>query len=226
MMVSGDPIRADEALKAGLIDAIVDGDLTAAGVGFAEKVLSEKRPLKKIRDLDDKLAAVRGKPEVFASFRKSVARQTRGFRAPENIVKAVEAAVSLPFDAGLKRERELFVELLNSPESKAQRYFFFAEREAAKIPDVPADTPPKDVKKAAVIGAGTMGGGIAMNFANVGIPVTVVEVAQEALDRGLGIVRKNYEATAARGRLPPPDGGERRGPLNRGGGVKGAADAG
>src|SRR6266849_5654067 len=205
MMVSGDPIRADEALKHGLIDAIVEGDLTAAAVAFAEKVLDEKRPLKKIRDLDDKLAAVRGKPEVFANFRKSVARQTRGFRAPENIVKAVEAAVSLPFADGLKRERELFVELLNSPESKAQRYFFFAEREAAKIPDVPADTPAKDIKKAAVIGAGTMGGGIAMNFANVGIPVTVVEVAQDALDRGLGIVRKNYEATASRGRITAAD---------------------
>ncbi|HEX2440475.1 MAG TPA: 3-hydroxyacyl-CoA dehydrogenase NAD-binding domain-containing protein [Methylomirabilota bacterium] len=205
MMVSGDPIRADEALKSGLIDEIVEGDLTAAGVAFAEKVLNEKRPLKKIRDLDDKLAAVRGKPEVFANFRKSVARQTRGFKAPENIIKAVEAAVSLPFDQGIKRERELFAELLSSPESKAQRYFFFAEREAAKIPDVPSDTPAKDVKKAAVIGAGTMGGGIAMNFANAGIPVTVVEMNQENLDRGLGIVRKNYEATASRGRLTTAD---------------------
>ena len=205
MMVSGDPIRADEALKAGLIDEIAEGDLTAAGVAFAEKVLNERRPLKKIRDLDDKLAAVRGKPEVFAAFRKSVARQTRGFRAPENIIKAVEAAVSLPFPEGIKRERELFAELMASPESKAQRYFFFAEREAAKIPDVPADTPARDVKKAAVIGAGTMGGGIAMNFANAGIPVTVVEMNQENLDRGLGIVRKNYEATASRGRLTMAD---------------------
>jgi 3-hydroxyacyl-CoA dehydrogenase len=211
MMVSGDPIRADEALKSGLIDEIVEGDLTAAGVAFAEKVLNEKRPLKKIRDLDDKLAAVRGKPEVFANFRKSVARQTRGFKAPENIIKAVEAAVSLPFDQGIKRERELFQELLSSPESKAQRYFFFAEREAAKIPDVPSDTPAKDVKKAAVIGAGTMGGGIAMNFANAGIPVTVVEMNQEALDRGLGIVRKNYEATASRGRLTMADVDKRMG---------------
>src|SRR5437879_5871044 len=109
-----------EALKAGLVDEIVDGDLTAAGVAFAEKALSEKRPLKKIRDLDDTLAAVRGKPEVFANFRTSVARQTRGFRAPENIVKAVEAAVSLPFEAGLTRARELFVELLNSPDSQPQ----------------------------------------------------------------------------------------------------------
>jgi len=205
MMVSGDPIRADEALKHGLIDEIVEGDLTAAGVAFADKVVTERRPLRKVRDLDDKLAAVRGKPEVFAAFRKSVARQTRGFRAPENIVKAVEAAVSLPFDEGIKRERELFLELLNSPESKAQRYFFFAEREAAKIPDVPADTPVKDVRKAAVIGAGTMGGGIAMNFANVGIPVTVVEVKQEALDRGLSVVRKNYETTASKGRMTMQD---------------------
>src|SRR3989441_4244846 len=172
MMVSGDPIRADEALRAGLIDEIVQGDLAAAGVAFAEKILNERRPLRKIRDLTDKIDAARGKPEIFAEFRKSVARQTRGFRAPENIVKAVEAAVSLPFDQGIKRERERFVELMNSAESKAQRYFFFAEREAAKIPDVPADTPAKEIKKAAVIGAGTMGGGIAMNFANAGIPVT------------------------------------------------------
>jgi 3-hydroxyacyl-CoA dehydrogenase len=225
MMVSGDPIGADEALKTGLIDEIVEGDLAAGGVAFAEKVLNERRPLRKIRDLDDKLAAVRGKPEVFASFRKSIARQTRGFRAPESIVKAVEAAVSLPFEQGIKRERELFVELLNSPESKAQRYFFFAEREAAKIPDVPADTPPRDVQKAAVIGAGTMGGGIAMNFANAGIPVTVIEVAQEALDRGLGIVRKNYEATAARGRLTAADVDKRMGLITGSTDFKAAADA-
>jgi len=213
MMVSGDPIRADEALKHGLLDETVEGDLTAAGVAFAEKVLSENRPPKKIRDLDDELAAVRGKPEVFAQFRKSVARQTRGFRAPENIVKAVEAAVSLPFDQGIARERELFAELLSSPESKAQRYFFFAEREAAKIPDVPGDTPPKEIKKAAVIGAGTMGGGIAMNFANVGIPVTVVEVKQDALDRGLSVVRKNYENTASKGRMTMQDVDKRMGLL-------------
>ena len=205
MIVSGDPIRADEALKVGLIDEIVDGDLTVAGVAFAEKVLNEKRPLKKIRDLTEKIAEAKGKPEIFSEFRKSVARQIRGFRAPENCIKAVEASVSLPFDEGMKRERELFQELLHSPESKAQRYFFFAEREAAKIPDVPASTPAKEIKKAAVIGAGTMGGGIAMNFANAGIPVTVVEVQQEALDRGLGIVRKNYEATASRGRLTAAD---------------------
>jgi len=226
MIVSGDPIGADEALRVGLIDEIVDGDdLTAAGVAFAERILSERRPLRKIRDLDAKIAPARGKPEIFAEFRKSVARQTRGFRAPENCIKAVEAAVNLPFAEGIKRERELFVELLSSPESKAQRYFFFAEREAAKIPDVPADTPAKDIKKAAVIGAGTMGGGIAMNFANAGIPVTVVEVAPEALERGLGLVRKNYEATASRGRLTPADVDKRMGLITGTTDLKAVADA-
>src|SRR5213593_4448614 len=211
MIVSGEPIGADAALTHGLIDAIVEGDLTAAGVAFAEKVLSERRPLKKIRDLEDALAAARGKPEVFADFRKSVARQTRGFRAPESCIKAVEAAVNLPFDAGLRRERERFLELMPSPESKAQRYFFFAEREAAKIPDVPPDTPAKEIKTAAVVGAGTMGGGIAMTFANVGIPVTVVEIAREPLERGLAVVRKNYEATATKGRLTAADVDKRMG---------------
>jgi 3-hydroxyacyl-CoA dehydrogenase len=194
-------------------------------VAFAERVIAEKRPLKKIRDLDDKIAAVRGKPEVFAEFRKSVARQTRGFRAPENCIKAVEAAVNLPFDQGLARERELFTELLNSPESRAQRYFFFAEREAAKIPDIPAATPTRPIKKAAVIGAGTMGGGIAMNFANAGIPVTVVEVAKDALDRGLGVVRKNYETTASRGRITAADVEKRMGLITGSTSFQDVADA-
>ncbi|HSE96424.1 MAG TPA: 3-hydroxyacyl-CoA dehydrogenase NAD-binding domain-containing protein, partial [Methylomirabilota bacterium] len=205
MIVSGDPIGAEEAVRLGLLDELVEGDLAAGGVAFAERVVAERRPLRKVRDRDDRVAAARGKPELFAEFRKAVARQTRGFRAPERCIQAVEAAVNLPFTAGLARERELFLELLGSEESRAQRYFFFAEREAAKIPDVPPDTPVREIRKAAVIGAGTMGGGIAMNFANAGVPVTVVEVAREALDRGLGVVRKNYEATASRGRLTLQD---------------------
>ena len=215
MIVGGDPIGGEEAHRLGLLDELVEGDLTGAAVAFAERVVAEGRPLRRVRDLDDKLTAARGKPELFADFRKSVARQTRGFRAPEACIKAVEAALRLPFAQGLARERELFVELLNSPESKAQRYFFFAERESAKIPDVPPDTPTRTIGKVAVIGAGTMGGGIAMNFANVGMPVTVVEVARDVLDRGLGIVRKNYEATASRGRLTGAD-VERRMGLIRG----------
>src|SRR5215813_1070214 len=205
MIVNGTMISADEALQHGLIDAIVEGDLTAAGVAFAEKVVNEHWPLWKSCDREDKIDAARGKPEIFANFRTAVARQTRGFKAPEYCIKAVEAAVNLPFTQGLERERELFFELVHSLESKAQRYLFRAEPKAAEIPDVHADTPAREIRKAAVIGAGTMGGGIAMNFANVGIPVTVVEVTQEALDRGLGVVRKNYETTAARGRLTAQD---------------------
>jgi len=205
MIVSGDEIDADEALQHGLIDQIVDGDLTAAGVAFAEKVVHEQRPLRKTRDREDKIAAARGQPEIFAHFRQSVARQTRGFKAPGYCITAVEAAVHLPFEQGLARERDLFLELLHSPEGKAQRYLFVAEREAATIPDIPADTPVRELRQAAVLGAGTMGGGIAMNFANVGIPVTVVEVTQAALDRGLGIIRTHYEHTAARGRLTAQD---------------------
>ncbi len=205
MIVSGEPIGAEEAHRLGLLDEVVEGDLVAGAVAFAERVVAERRPLRKVRDLEDKIAAARGRPEIFSEFRKSIARQTRGFRAPEACVQAVEAAVNLPFEQGIARERALFLELLNSPESRAQRYFFFAEREAAKIPDIPPDTPTREVRKAAVIGAGTMGGGIAMCFANVGIPVTVVEVGREALDRGLGVVRRNYEATAAKGRLTRED---------------------
>src|SRR5206468_13016267 len=122
MIASVEPIGADAALTRGLIDAIVEGDLTAAGVAFAEKVVSERQPLKKIRDLEDKLAQARGTPELFTNFRNSVARLTRGFRAPENCIRAPEAAVTLPFDAGLMRERELFLEPLHSPTSEAQRY--------------------------------------------------------------------------------------------------------
>ncbi len=201
MIVGGDPIGADEAHRLGLLDDLVEGDVTGAAVAFAERVVAEGRPLRKVRDLDDKVAAARGRPEIFARFRASMPRQTRGLPAPEACIKAVEAAVALPFDQGLARERELFLQLVNSSESRAQRYFFFAEREAAKIPDVPADTPVREVRTAAVIGAGTMGGGIAMCFANAGIPVTVVEVGREALERGLGVMRRNYEATAAKGRL-------------------------
>ena len=205
MIVSGEPIAAEEALRLGVVDEIVEGDLTAGAVAFALRLLAEQRPLRRVRDLEEKVAAVRGKGEVFADFRKSVARTTRGLRAPEACLQAIEAAVNLPFEQGLARERELFLELMASPQSAAQRYFFFAEREAAKIPDVPSSTPVLSVRKVAVIGAGTMGGGIAMSFANAGIPVQVVEITREALDRGLGQVRKNYEGTAAKGKLSRED---------------------
>jgi 3-hydroxyacyl-CoA dehydrogenase len=152
-----------------------------------------------VRDLNDKVAEDRKHPEMFGAFRKANARKFRGFLAPEYNIRCIEAAVNLPFDEGLNEERKLFGVLMSGSQSAAQRYSFFAERQAAKIPDVPDDTPQIPVNTVGIIGAGTMGGGIAMNFANVGIPVTLVEVQQEALDRGLKVIRGNYERTASRG---------------------------
>ncbi|WP_116995790.1 3-hydroxyacyl-CoA dehydrogenase NAD-binding domain-containing protein [Desertimonas flava] len=209
MMTSGRHIGVDEALEAGLVDQVVDnvvdGDLAAlrsAAVAFAAKVVEEGRPLLKISDRDDKILAHRGDEKVFADFRASIARKTRGFLAPEYNIRCIEAAANLPFDEGMKVEGKLFLELMTGPQSAAQRYAFFAERAANKIPGIDKDTPLIDVKRAGVLGAGTMGGGIAMNFANAGIPVTIVDRDQPSLDRGLGVVRKNYERSAARGSIP------------------------
>jgi len=205
MIATGTQISAKEAIQEGLIDEIIEGDLVTGAVTFAKKVLAEGRPLRKIRDRREKVDAVKGKPEVFAEARKSFARSKRGFEAPQACVDAVEAAVNLPIEEGLKKERELFVKLMMGSQSAAQRYAFFAEREVAKIPDVPADTPQIPINKVGIVGAGTMGGGIAMNCANVGIPVIIMEVNQQLLDKGLGICRKNYENTAAKGRITKED---------------------
>ncbi len=205
MMGIGDPIGAPRALEVGLISEIVTGDLTEGGIAFAKKLLAEKRPLVRVRDNDAKVAPARDKPEIFAAFRAAHARKNRGFLAPEYNIRCIEAAVNLPFEQGIKREAELFRELLQGPQSAAQRYMFFAERQAAKIPDVPADTPLIAINKAGVIGAGTMGGGITMNLVNAGIPVTIVETTQEALDRGLKVVRGNYENTARKGKMTQAD---------------------
>ncbi|HUO23450.1 MAG TPA: 3-hydroxyacyl-CoA dehydrogenase NAD-binding domain-containing protein [Caulobacteraceae bacterium] len=202
MITSGAPVAAKAALDMGLLDAITTEDgLKEEAIAFARQVVAEGRPLKKVRDNDDKIAADRGHPEIFADFRKSNAKKFRGAEAPEASIQAVEAAVNLPFDEGLALERELFVKLRDGDQAAAQRHAFFAERQVWKIPDVPDDTPTLPVRKVGVIGAGTMGGGIAMNFANVGIPVVIIDAAQDGLDRGLGVVRKNYE----RSRSNTPD---------------------
>ena len=205
MIATGNQISAKDALQEGLIDEIIEGDLVSGAVAFAKKVLAEKRPLRKIRDRREKVDAIKGKPEVFAEARKAFAKSKRGFEAPQSCIDAVEAAVNLPIEEGLKRERELFAKLMMGSQSAAQRYAFFAEREVAKIPDVPADTPQIPINKVGIVGAGTMGGGIAMNCANVGIPVLIMEVNQQLLDKGLGICRKNYENTAAKGRITKED---------------------
>jgi 3-hydroxyacyl-CoA dehydrogenase len=206
LMTSGRHASAKEAHESGLADAIVEeGKLLEGAIAFAQKIVADNAPLKKIRERDDKVAEARGKPEIFEAFRKSIARKARGFLAPEYNIQCIEAAVNLPFDEGMKVEAKLFRELVTGEQSAAQRHVFFAERQVAKIPDVPKDTPLIDIKSVGIIGAGTMGGGIAMNFVNAGIPVTIVEQAQERLDAGLGVVRKNYENSAKRGRFPMED---------------------
>jgi 3-hydroxyacyl-CoA dehydrogenase len=200
MMTSGRHAPASEALAMGLVDELAEeGKLREAAVAFARRCVTENRPLVKVRDNNTKVEAARGKPEIFEAFRKANARKFRGFLAPEYNIRCIEAAVNLPFDEGLAVERKLFGELVTGSQSAAQRYSFFAERQAQKIPDVPDDTPLIPVKSVGIIGAGTMGGGIAMNFANVGIAVTIVEVQKEALERGLKVIRSNYERTASRG---------------------------
>jgi 3-hydroxyacyl-CoA dehydrogenase len=206
MVTSGQHVPAQACLEMGLVDEIVaEGSLREGAIAFATKVVAEARPLKKVRDSNEKVEAARGHPEIFADFRKANARKFRGALAPEYNIRCIEAAVNQPFEEGLKTERTLFMELMAGAQSAAQRYAFFAERQANKIPDVPDDTPLIAVNSVGVLGAGTMGGGIAMNFANAGIPVTIVEVEQAALDRGLGVIRKNYERTAARGGLTGAD---------------------
>jgi 3-hydroxyacyl-CoA dehydrogenase len=194
MMTSGQHVPAKQCLEMGLVDELVEeGKLREGAIAFAKKIVAEHRPLKKVRESNDKVEAARGHPEIFANFRKANARKFRGFLAPEYNIRCIEAAVNQPFDEGMKTERKLFGELMSGSQSAAQRYAFFAERQANKVPDVPDDTAVIPVNKVGIIGGGTMGGGIAMNFLNVGIPVTIVEVKQDALDRGLGVIRRNYE---------------------------------
>ncbi|WP_316174615.1 3-hydroxyacyl-CoA dehydrogenase NAD-binding domain-containing protein [Bradyrhizobium sp. SZCCHNRI1073] len=201
MIVGGDPIGAAEALKAGLIEEIVEGP-ASGGEAFARKVVAENRPLRKLRDDDSKLAAAKADRTIFTSAVAAITKKSRGLEAPFAAADAVGYAIDLPFDEGLKKEREGFLKLLTSDQSKAQRYAFFAEREAAKIAGVPEGTKGRKVERVAIIGAGTMGGGIAMSFANAGIPVTLIETAEEQLKRGMGVMQKNWEATAARGGIP------------------------
>ncbi len=201
MVTSGVPIGAAEAHKLGLVDQLVEGDLRAEALAFAKDKAAQGGSHPRVRDNDDKLQSAKNNPEIFAATRKMLARKTRGFLAPEYNIRCIEAAVNQPFEEGLKTEGKLFAELMSGPQSQAQQYFFFSERQAGKVPGLSDDAKELPVAKVGVIGGGLMGGGISMNFANVGVPVTIVETNQEALDRGLGTIRKNYENTARKGRL-------------------------
>ena len=198
MIVGGEPISATDALEQGLIDAIVE-EPAAGGEAFARKMLAENRPLRRLRDDDSKLEAAKADRSAFTDAVAKMTRRARGLEAPFAAADAVGLSLDTPFDEALEKERELFLKLMNGDQSKAQRHAFFAEREAAKIAGVPEGTRPRKVERVAVIGAGTMGGGIAMSFVSAGIPVTLIETADEPLQRGLAIMRKNFEASAARG---------------------------
>jgi 3-hydroxyacyl-CoA dehydrogenase len=198
MCATGNPIGAKEAFACGLVDRLVEGELIPHAVGYAEEV-RDVHPLPRSSERQDKLNECN--PETFETFRKENARRFRGFDAPEANIKAVKVACEKPYSEGVIEERKLFMELMSGTQSKAQQYFFFAERKAAKIDGLPEDTKPRDIRRVGVIGAGTMGGGISMNFLSAGIPVTIVEMGQDALDRGAGLMRKNYEASAAKGKL-------------------------
>ncbi|MGB3043178.1 MAG: 3-hydroxyacyl-CoA dehydrogenase NAD-binding domain-containing protein [Xanthobacteraceae bacterium] len=224
MIVGGNPIGAAEALKAGLIDEIVD-DLVPGAVAFAKKVVAEKRPLRRLRDEDGKLAAAKADRSIFTNAVAALTKKARGLEAPFAAADAVGAAIDLPFDEGLKKEREGFMKLMTGDQSKAQRYAFFAEREAAKVAGVPEGTKPRKVERVAIIGAGTMGGGIAMSFANAGIPVTLIETGDEQLKRGMGVMQKNYENTAARGGIPADAPAKRMGLINGVVGLENVKDA-
>lgn len=206
MVTSGAHIGAAAAAEMGLFDLVTDdAALRTEAIAFVRQLNAEQRPLRKVRDLNEKVEAARGKPELFDDFRKTNARKFRGFDAPEYNIRCIEAAVNLPFDEGMKVERKLFLELMNGTQSAAQRYYFFASRQVWNVPDVPADTPTIDVKKVGIVGAGTMGGGIAMSLLNAGVPVVIVETAQEALDRGMRTIRANYDNTASKGRITTVD---------------------
>jgi 3-hydroxyacyl-CoA dehydrogenase len=214
VILSGTPFGAREAREWGVVDEMAEeGKLHESALAFARRLIAGNAPLKKVRDRSDKLEPARGHPEIFEAIRKANARKFRGFEAWEKAIESVRNAVNLPFDEGMVKEREMFVALLATTQSKAQRHVFFAERQTAKIADIGPDVPTKPIRSVGVIGAGTMGGGIAMNFLSAGIPVRIVETSKEALDRGVSIMRRNYENTAKKGRLTMAEVEERMGRL-------------
>jgi 3-hydroxyacyl-CoA dehydrogenase len=197
MCAGGEPVNAQEAFSAGIVDRIIEGDLLEGAIEFAREVIN--KPVRKTRERNGKLAGAF--PMMFSMGREQARKKGRGMIAPLAAIDAVEAATKLPFEEGCKREAELFQQCLYSTQSKALIHAFFAERAVGKIPGLPKEVKTAEIRRAAVIGAGTMGGGIAMNYANAGIPVIVKETAQEALDRGMAVIRNNYAKTVSKGRL-------------------------
>ena len=199
-ILKGDPVPAKQFKGTALIDEYIESDLVNGAIQFANKVVKEKLPLKRIRDLKVDYPNYQGYLQFARNTVKAVAAP---YPSPLKVIESLEASITKPFDIGMKVERDNFIELMGTPVSRAMRHAFLAERACSKIPDVPEDTPTRSIQSVAVIGAGTMGGGITMNFLNAGIPVTVLETKQEALDRGVATIRKNYENTMKKGKLKP-----------------------
>ena len=197
LITSGAPIDAAKALQLGLIDKIVDGDLHDAAIAWAEELVADGAPVRR----SSELTVPDVEPDLFDQYRAKLSKRARGQIAPQHIVTCIESAVNSPFAEGRAIERELFIECMQSPQSIAMRHLFFAEREAAKVAGLPKDTPLRAIDSIGIIGGGTMGGGIAMSFANAGIPVTMIEISDAALDRGLSIIDKNYAGSVKRGKL-------------------------
>jgi 3-hydroxyacyl-CoA dehydrogenase len=199
MIVSGQPVKA--AKLKGVFDLLLSDskDVLAQGMDFCHKIIADGAPIRRTCEIE--IDAATAPPELFAQYRQSLIQKARGFFAPQRCIEAVEAAVELPFAEGLVRESALFMQCMASKEARAQQHFFFAERAASHVKDYDKSTGVRDIKKVGIIGAGTMGGGIAMNFANVGIPVIILELKQDALDKGLALIRKNYENSAKKGKL-------------------------
>ena len=214
LILSGTPFSANDARHWGVVDELAEeGRLHESALAFARRLIVENAPLKKVRDRSEKLEPARAHPEIFEAVRRANARKFRGFEAWEKAIQSVRNAIDLPFDEAIAKERDMFMALLVTTQSKAQRYVFFAERQAAKVPDIAPDIPPKPIRSVGVIGAGTMGGGIAMNFLSAGVPVTIVETSRQALDRGVSVMRRNYENTAKKGRMTMAEVEDRMGRL-------------
>lgn len=203
LMTLGNPISAKAALAVNLIDAVVDGDILEGAIAYANRLVAEQAPLRKARD--NSFALSDADRATIASARKQLAKKTRGEHAPQRILECIEAAADGDFEAGMLRERELFEQCMADPQSAAMRHMFFAEREAAKITGIDKTTPLIDIERVGIIGAGTMGGGIAMCFAEAGIPVTLLDMNSDAVAAGLERIRKNYMISVKRGRLSEPE---------------------
>ena len=206
MIVSGEAVPSEKLAGSALFDEMIGGDLLEGALAFASKVVAEARPLKRARDIKLNVPNAEG---YFQFARNTVGAAAKHLPAPLKCIDAVAAAVALPFEEGMRLERELFLQLVQSPESRALRHAFLAERTAAKIPDVPDDTPVRAIAKVAIIGAGTMGSGITVNFLSAGIPVTLLEVNKDALAKGQAAIRGIYDASAKKGRLKPQEVAER-----------------